>query len=222
MPIIPLTDAEMGSLILYISSLRPGAPAPAIVLPGVASATRPAASEGKALYQAASCSACHTIGGRGISVGPALDGFGLSGRKLPWLLTHFHRPDEVAPGTPMPVVRGSDRQLQSLALYLLSLKTEIAPTPSLGQRIYVQRTCGHCHGDQGRGGKIGPRLAGARRSGRTDAWILEHIRDPASVVPGSSMPRVWAADWEQQALLEYIRTLWLQDPTPVRQRGGPS
>jgi mono/diheme cytochrome c family protein len=220
MPIIPVSDPEMEALILYVASLKPGASVPAIVLPPVpAAGAVPSTREGRALYQAVACFNCHAIGGRGTYVGPVLDNFGRSGRKLEWLLTHFREPDEVVPGTPMPAVRGSDRQLRSLALYCLSLQAEIVPTAALGQQIYLQRHCGHCHGSQGRGGKIGPRLAGVRRPGRTDAWLLEHIRDPGGVMPKTTMPRVWAADWEQQALLEYLKTLWLQDPAPGRRLG---
>jgi mono/diheme cytochrome c family protein len=122
----------------------------------------------------------------------------------------------MAPGTPMPAVRGSDHRLYSLALYLLSMKREITPTAARGQTVYARRNCGYCHGPNGRGG-IAPRLAGARRPGRTDAWLLEHIRDPAAVRPDTRMPRVWASDWEQQSLLEFLKTLWIQD-VPRRDR----
>jgi mono/diheme cytochrome c family protein len=211
MPPIPLSQEETDALVLYLKSLRPGAPAPAIVLPSVrGSGTRATAAEGRELYRAARCMSCHPLAGHGVSVGPALDSFGKSGRGREWLLGRFRDPDALVPGTPMPAVRGPVRQLESLTLYLLSQRNEQTPTPAWGQRIYTLRNCGYCHGPGGRGGS-GPRLAGARKPGRTDAWLLEHIRDPAAVRPGSRMPRVWASDGEQQALLEYLKTLWLQD-----------
>jgi mono/diheme cytochrome c family protein len=220
MPIIPISEAEAQSLIAYLTSLKPGAPAPVITLPAPAgSSARPTVEEGRTLYRAAACDNCHLIAGRGAAVGPALDSFGRSGRKEVWLLAHFRDPDEVAPGTPMPPVAGAPRQLRSLASYLISLRAVIPPTAALGQRVYAQRNCGYCHGPNGRGGRIGPRLAGARRPKWTDAWLFDHTRDPAAVTPNSRMPRVWASDWELQSLLEYLRMLWLQDPGSHRRRG---
>jgi len=219
MPIIPISDAEAQSLIVYLQSLTPGARAPLITLPAVSSpGARPTVEEGRALYRAAACDNCHLIGGRGVAVGPALDSFGQSGRKEAWLLAHFHDPDEVAPGTPMPPVVGTPQQLESLASYLLSLRAVISPTTALGQRVYAQRNCAYCHGPNGRGGRLGPRLAGARQPKWTDAWLFDHTRDPAAVTPNSRMPRVWASDWELQSLLDYLRILWLQDPGSRRRR----
>jgi mono/diheme cytochrome c family protein len=223
MPIIAMSDAEERSLILYLQSLTPGARAPLITLPEVAigsAGPQPSFEEGQALYRAAACDNCHLIAGRGVAVGPALDSFGRSGRKAPWLLAHFHDPDEVAPGTPMPPVVGTPRQLQSLASYLLSLRAVTSPTTALGQRVYAQRNCGYCHGSNGRGGQIGPRLAGVRQRRWTDAWLFEHTRDPAAVTPHSRMPRVWMSEWELQSLLDYMRVLWLQDPGSRQRRGA--
>ncbi len=55
--------------------------------------------------------------------------------------------------------------------------------------------------------ETGPALAGAKSPARTDAWILEHFRNPAAVTPNSVMPRVWAAPWEMQSLLDYLKGL---------------
>src|SRR5438128_1805916 len=103
MPAIVLNETQVQSLIFYIQSLKPGVPVPAIVLPSPGQGgTEPSAVEGEALYSAVNCSSCHTIGGKGTYVGPALDYEGNSGRTTEWLLAHFQRPDEVAPGTMMP------------------------------------------------------------------------------------------------------------------------
>jgi mono/diheme cytochrome c family protein len=209
MPAIKLSDVQVQSLIFYMESLKPGALPPAIALPAPGEGgTEPSVVEGEALYSAATCNSCHAIGGKGTAVGPALDSEGVIGRRLEWLLAHFEKPDEVAPGTMMPVVQGTDRQRRSLALYLLSLKRPIVVTAALGQQLYGNRNCGYCHGNDAKGTKIGPALAGPRTGPvRTDSWILEHFRDPAAVTPNSAMPRVWAAPWEYQSLLEYLKTL---------------
>jgi mono/diheme cytochrome c family protein len=208
MPAIALNDRQVDSLIFYIESLKPGVPVPAIVLPSPGEGgNEPSVDEGEALYSAARCSSCHSIGAKGTFAGPALDYVGNSGRKLEWLLTHFQKPDEVAPGTFMPVVQGTDRQLRSLALYLLAQKAPITPSAELGLRIFGQRNCGYCHGADAKGTQTAPALAGAKATARPDAWILDHFNNPSAVSPNTVMPRVWAAPWEMQSLLEYLKTL---------------
>jgi mono/diheme cytochrome c family protein len=208
MPAIVLNETQVQSLIFYIQSLKPGVPVPAIVLPSPGQGgTEPSVVEGEALYSAVNCSSCHAIGGKGTFAGPALDYEGNSGRTLDWILAHFNKPDEAAPGTFMPVVQGTDRQLRSLALYLLSQTTPIIGNAQIGQKIYADRSCGYCHGSDAKGTKTGPALAGAKSAARTDAWILEHFRNPAAVTPNSVMPRVWAAPWEMQSLLDYLKGL---------------
>ena len=200
MPAIRLSDVQVQSLIFYIESLKPGVLPPAIVLPAPAEGgIEPSVVEGEALYSAVSCNSCHAIGGKGTPVGPALDSEGVIGRKLEWLLAHFQKPDEVAPGTMMPVVQGTDRQIRSLAMYILSLTRPIVVTAALGGQLYANRNCGYCHGTDAKGSKIGPALAGPT--------AREHFRDPTAVTPNSTMPRVWAAPWEYQSLLEYLKTL---------------
>ena len=206
MPQIPMKEYEVQSLAFYIESLQPGAPAPPIVLPSPAEGgTEPSMAEGEALYWAATCKSCHAIDGKGGYLGPSLDNQGGAGRKGAALLSFFQKPDEVSPGTLMPPVQGTERQLKSLALYLESLKKEIKPTVSLGQQVYVQRNCGYCHSPDGKGGKDAKPLTGT--PDRTDAWLLEHFKNPAAVTPDSVMPGIRAADWEFQALLEHVKSI---------------
>jgi mono/diheme cytochrome c family protein len=208
MPAIALNDRQGDSLIFYMESLKPGVPVPAIVLPSPGEGGKePSVVEGEALYSAVTCGSCHAIGGKGTFAGPALDYEGNAGRNMDWVLAHFQKPDEVAPGTFMPVVQGTDRQLRSLALYVLSQTTPVTATAELGQKIFSQRSCGYCHGSDAKGTKTGPALAGAKSAARTDAWILEHFRNPSAVTPNSVMPRVWAAPWEMQSILDYLKTL---------------
>jgi mono/diheme cytochrome c family protein len=208
MPPVQLSDADMEALVLYVQSLQPGARVPAIVLPATSAGGRQSSvAEGKRLYQVAACSSCHAVAGRGTLIGPALDSEGRIGRKMEWMLAHFRQPDELVPGTTMAAVEGTDRQLRSLAMYLLSLEARIKPTAALGKRIYAQRNCGYCHGSAGKGTRIGPALARTTGPTRNDVWILEHFRDPAGVTPGTVMPRVWASDWEWRSLLRYLQVL---------------
>jgi mono/diheme cytochrome c family protein len=219
MPALDATEPEVQSLAYYVESLKPGASVPTIVLPAPGEGGKePSVVEGEALYYAVACSSCHAVGPKGTHVGPALDAFGASGRKEDWIIGLFQNPDQTAPGTTMPTVQGTDRQLKSLALYLLTLKTQVTPTPEIGGRVYVQRDCAACHGAKATGTKLGPSLRTQAMQGRTDAWILEHLKDPAAVTPGSNMPRIWASDWEMQSLLNYLKQVRTQ-AAQARARG---
>lgn len=207
MPLINVSEPEQQSLMYFVESLKPGGAAPSIVLPSPSVVSGPATeAEGEALYHAAACYNCHAIGGVGTHVGPALDDFGMSGRKKEWLIEHFRSPDQAAPGTPMPIVQGTNRQIESLSLYLFSLKTPVQPNAARGKSVYEQQNCGYCHGNDAKGRKAGPSLLDVKIP-RTDAWILQHLRDPAGVTPNSAMPRIWGSDWELQSLLEHLKSI---------------
>ncbi|HYB74965.1 MAG TPA: tetratricopeptide repeat protein [Candidatus Sulfotelmatobacter sp.] len=78
-----------------------------------------------------------------------------------------------------------------------------------GRALYERLGCPRCHAIAGRGGGIGPDLtrAGAK-PGRDLAWHIRHLKDPASVVPGSIMPPAQgASDAELRAVAEYVLSL---------------
>ncbi len=90
----------------------------------------------------------------------------------------------------------------------------VAQTASLrgaaaGRALYEKWGCPRCHIIAGVGGTIGPDLtrAGAK-PGRDLAWHVRHLKDPASVVPGSVMPSMRdVPDAELRAVAEYVMTL---------------
>ena len=72
------------------------------------------------------CVACHSLGGRGGTVGPALDRVGerLSAEHLDrWL----HDPQAVKPGTAMPRLPLTDPQIAELVTFLSQLRSEVRP-----------------------------------------------------------------------------------------------
>ncbi len=90
----------------------------------------------------------------------------------------------------------------------------VAQTASLrgaaaGRALYEKWGCPRCHIIAGVGGTIGPDLtrAGAK-PGQDLAWHIRHLKDPASVVPGSVMPPVRGVpEAELRAVAEYMLTL---------------
>jgi mono/diheme cytochrome c family protein len=90
---------------------------------------------GLALYEAKGCASCHKLGGRGGSLGPALDSEGLKvAGQLPmtfiqgehnlpqWLLEHFDDPQRVVAKSQMPPPQLSPDEAEALVVFLLSLQ----------------------------------------------------------------------------------------------------
>lgn len=86
----------------------------------VASKTDAAAPAPPAMFSQI-CSSCHSIGGAGGNVGPALDGVG-SRRDAAWLDTWLKDPAAVKPGTAMPKLPMSDAERQELVTFLSAQK----------------------------------------------------------------------------------------------------
>ncbi len=84
------------------------------------------------------------------------------------------------------------------------------PVVAEGQRLYRDLKCAYCHALQGKGGKVGPDLS---RVGGTEneEWLTRHFRDPQSVTPGSSMPKMNLLDEEIKALVAYVKSLGAGD-----------
>ena len=72
------------------------------------------------------CVACHSLGGRGGMVGPALDGVG-DRRDAAYLGKWLHDPPSLKPGTAMPKLPLSDAQIDELVTFLSHQKAQVSP-----------------------------------------------------------------------------------------------
>ncbi|MBI3605953.1 MAG: cytochrome b N-terminal domain-containing protein, partial [Nitrospirae bacterium] len=81
----------------------------------------PAVVRGRAIYTKMSCAGCHRIHGEGAQVGPDLSYEG-DKRDPPWLMGHFKDPQKFSPGSFMPAFRLTDKELEDLTAYMISLK----------------------------------------------------------------------------------------------------
>jgi menaquinol-cytochrome c reductase cytochrome b/c subunit len=68
---------------------------------------------------------------------------------------------------------------------------------SAGALLMAQSGCLSCHRFEGTGGTIGPDLTEEGTRGRGKQWQIEHLMDPDSKTPGSSMPPFTAFTDEQ-------------------------
>ncbi len=80
------------------------------------------------------------------------------------------------------------------------------PLVSQGQRLYFDLKCAYCHSINGKGGRLGPDLAKVAGSEK-DEWLIKHFRDPQSVSPSSTMPKLNLMDDEIKALVAYVKSL---------------
>jgi ubiquinol-cytochrome c reductase cytochrome b subunit len=78
------------------------------------------AANGAATYQKNFCFSCHMVNGVGGKTGPALNG--LAGRRNEaWTIEHFVNPQKMSPGTPMPVYKFAQKDMQDIVSYLFTL-----------------------------------------------------------------------------------------------------
>lgn len=79
---------------------------------------------------------------------------------------------------------------------------------ALGKEVYNTKGCGGCHKIAGVGGDLGPDLTNEGNIVSHDIeWHKKHFRDPQSVVPGSTMPKIDLADTEIEALAAFMTDL---------------
>lgn len=82
----------------------------------------PLVARGKTLFARHHCMACHRLHGEGGKVGPDLSYVGDARPDRDWHIRHFRDPKSVSPGSIMPKFSLSERELNDLAAYMLSLK----------------------------------------------------------------------------------------------------
>jgi len=152
---------EMNDLLAYIREERSGPQREFDLLPA-----NP--NRGWKLFQEKGCISCHAVRGQGGSAGPDLG----SGRPLPPTLTQVagqmwnHAPEMWAAmqkgGLERPSFAG--REMADVIAFLYSLRSfELGGSPFVGKELFNERKCSQCHGPDGQGGEVGPRL---RKRGR--------------------------------------------------------
>ena len=126
---------------------------------------------GEQLFTSKGCVQCHTVGGKGGRVGPALEA--LKGASSPVLIAAAmwnHGPGMAeamkVKGVERPTFK--DRELVDVIAYVVSVARDadaptaqvIPGTPERGEKLFVEKSCASCHAIGGRGGKVGPALGG--------------------------------------------------------------
>ncbi len=205
-----LSPQEITELQAFLLSLRAALPSPRPAVDW----NRSNADAGKALFGELRCVTCHSVAGRGGTMGPELTKIGDKARRS-WLFNFLKDPHQTQPDTKMPQYRLTDDQRRDLTTFLLQeyrtveVNPEITPpfedpqTVSAGRATFIRRGCVSCHHLAGIAspGHLGPSLAGiADRDpdqltyGPTvvrhtiDNYIFLKLEDPSAVVQPSLMP----------------------------------
>ena len=139
------------------------------------------AEKGKLVFSSAGCVACHGGQGQGTSLAPQISP---PPRELPALIAYVRQPTGKMP--PIPVSTASDQDLASVYAYLKSVAPAAAASESLkgnadnGKRLFLSYGCYQCHGYQGVGAAIAPRIGPPPIS---FAALLRYVRTPTGQMP---------------------------------------
>jgi mono/diheme cytochrome c family protein len=123
----------------------------------------PSAGVGQRLFEQKGCVGCHSIAGKGGTIGPPLDDVGLR-RSPDWMVQHFREPQAVSPGTVMPRFGFTEAEARALTDFLVHLREQkvAMSLPSAmtsaerGHEVYRNYGCAGCHGTDGTGGVPNP------------------------------------------------------------------
>jgi len=167
---------------------------------------------GVGYFRKENCVGCHSVGEGSPKMGPDLANTAIR-KSAAWMIDHFKRPAQMVPGSAMPPIHLSDRQLNALAAFLLKLNErnaqalQSAPDFAVeGALLYQTYNCGACHLANGVGMKIGPPLNGVSRR-RTRTWVERHFREPQRMSPGTIMPPYKFSAREMENMVSYLFVL---------------
>jgi len=83
---------------------------------------------------------------------------------------------------------------------------QLAPPELQGLALFRKENCKACHAAPGQKG-LGPDLTQMPADHRNATWLVPHFKDPAKVVPGSSMPAIHETDAELNSLSAFVLKL---------------
>ena len=145
----------------------------------------PTVAEGYRLYHELNCRYCHSVNGRGSTIGPDLMLDPLKHDKA-WIVAHLQEPGAVVrPGARVASVGLLPYETSDLMDYINELQGG-GPYSAEAPRLFY-RNCGKCHTVAGHGGDTGPDLSGIGLV-RSVSFIDHYAEDPKSIFTRSKMP----------------------------------
>jgi cytochrome c2 len=126
------------------------------------------AAVGARLFRQKGCQTCHSLGGKGGSVGPELDKYSRYASPLYLTAALWNRGKAMAETmrekrVPRPTFEGNDIPdiLASIRAVGGGMERVYVPpgNPKRGEELFTEKRCVECHSVKGHGGKVGPDLA---------------------------------------------------------------
>jgi ubiquinol-cytochrome c reductase cytochrome b subunit len=91
---------------------------------------------------------------------------------------------------------------------------QLSPEALAGIGYYRKEQCGSCHNLTDGKTKVGPNLATTPIK-RSVGWMVGHFKNPAQMVPGTSMPPIHLSDAQLSALAAFLLTLTPSNATEL-------
>jgi cytochrome c2/nitrate reductase cytochrome c-type subunit len=242
-----LSDEEVGGLQAFLLSQR--------AIPALDSTTidwrKADTANGRALFGELRCVSCHSVNGRGGTMGPELTRIGDKVRR-DWLFSFLKDPHRVQAETAMLQYRLSDDQLRDLTAFLLDEyhSPDAGPEPppvayqdaraiAAGRATFERRGCTSCHRLSGikEAGRIGPSLAGiadrnpdellfgtVKVRHTTDNYIFLKVLRPDALANPSMMPTFGFAPIDAARIALALASIRKEDlpASYVRNRPAPT
>ena len=166
-------------------------------------------ANGKPLFAEAGCAACHGTQGQGTNLAPQIAPPPLDLRQM---IAYVRQPTGKMP--PVPTSAASDQQLADIYAYLKSLAPQ-GPTADQwkgntenGKKLFVAYGCYECHGRQGAGAEIAPRIGPPALS---LAGVIRYVRAPTGQMPPYTAKVV--SDRDLADIYAYLKTFTPPQPS---------
>lgn len=179
---------------------------------------------GKEIWDKSNCMGCHTILGEGGYYAPELTQV-VQRRGKEWIAIFLADPQAMFPGERKMVnYHFDDAQIRDVIAFLEWIggidTNGFPPKPDLALPVAVAvananvapppaifgTVCVACHAVGGKGGAVGPALDGVAHR-KTPQELDRWLADPASVKPGTAMPKLPLDDSTRAALVAWLSTL---------------
>ena len=187
---------------------------------------------GERLFAAKGCVQCHSVGGKGGTVGPALDPLQRSNSPVLVAAAMWNHGPQMAEtmkskGIERPTFQGNE--LSDIIAYVVASgramggdTTQVIPgTPERGKAFFREKQCVTCHAVSGKGGRVGPDLGRGQRVSLTQFAARMWNHGPAmwTKMKERSIEPPRLTGQEMADLLAYLYVSRYFDPAGSPSRG---
>jgi len=208
-----LKPEETHDLAEYAASLGVVTLAPQVSSPISAASVHASAEFGRELIvdRKVACLRCHVINGQGKAGGIDLSNYGAKERPAQQVVEYLKNPGKFSHPVMPQFQKLPDVELESLAAYLVSLKTAPSkkPNPELGKELLMSKKipCLSCHTISGNGGQIGGDLSGIGSEGHDRKFFEQYLRNPKAFGNSIMPPFASLPPDTLNAVIDYLMTL---------------